>query len=140
MTTSQTATRSASGRDAGPPSQAGMGSGPQLLGARKLLGDDVYNREGEKLGDIKEFMIEMATGHIAYAVLSFGGVLGLGDKLFAVPWSALMLDSAHRRFMLDVKKEALKDAPGFSKDHWPSMTDKAWADGLKTFYGTPLGH
>lgn len=114
------------------------GSSPLLMGAHKLLGDDVYNRDGEKLGDIKEFMVEMATGHIAYAVLSFGGVMGLGDKLFAVPWAALSLDSANKRFTLDVTKDALKDAPGFSKDRWPSMSDKTWADGLHTFYGTPL--
>lgn len=55
--------------------------GPALMGADTLLGNDVYNLQGEKLGDIKEFMIHMATGRIAYAVLSFGGILGMGDKL-----------------------------------------------------------
>jgi sporulation protein YlmC with PRC-barrel domain len=70
------------------------GPGPAPMGANTLLGNDVYNRDGQDLGDIKEFMIDMASGKIAYAVLSFGGLLGLGDKLFAVPWAALTLDTA----------------------------------------------
>jgi hypothetical protein len=69
------------------------GPGPALMGADTLLGNDVYNKDGEDLGDIKEFMIDMASGKVAYAVLSFGGLLGMGDKLFAVPWAALALDT-----------------------------------------------
>lgn len=115
------------------------GPGPALMGADTLLGNDVCNRDGENLGDIKEFMIDMATGKIAYAVLSYGGVLGLGDKLFAVPWAALQLDTANKRFTLNVPKAALKDAPGFDKDHWPSMSDKTWAGGVHKFYGMPYG-
>jgi PRC-barrel domain len=113
------------------------GPGPALMGADTLLGNDVYNKDGEDLGDIKEFMIDMASGRIAYAVLSFGGVLGLGDKLFAVPWAALALDTENKRFTLNAPKESLKGAPGFDKDHWPSMSDKTWASGVHKFYGTP---
>ena len=113
------------------------GPGPALMGADTLLGNDVYNRDGEDLGDIKEFMIDMASGKVAYAVLSFGGLLGMGDKLFAVPWAALVLDTVNKRFTLNVQKEALKDAPGFDKDRWPSMSDKTWATGVHKFYGTP---
>ena len=113
------------------------GPGPALMGADTLLGNDVYNRDGEDLGDIKEFMIDMASGKIAYAVLSYGGVMGLGDTLFAVPWAALQLDTVNKRFTLNVPKSALKDAPGFDKDHWPSMSDKTWAGGIHKFYGTP---
>ncbi|WP_088279155.1 PRC-barrel domain-containing protein [Ideonella sp. A 288] len=115
---------------------ANGGPGPALMGADTLMGNDVYNKDGEDLGDIKEFMIDMATGRIAYAVLSFGGVLGMGDKLFAVPWSALTLDTENKRFTLNALKEALKDAPGFDKDHWPSMADDTWATGVHKFYGT----
>jgi sporulation protein YlmC with PRC-barrel domain len=113
------------------------GPGPELMGADTLIGNDVANKDGEDLGDIKEFMIDMASGKIAYAVLSFGGVLGLGDKLFAVPWAALKLDTQNKCFTLDVLKETLKDAPGFDKDNWPSMSDKTWAGGVHKFYGTP---
>lgn len=113
------------------------GPGPALMGADTLLGNDVCNNEGESLGDIKEFMIDMASGKVAYAVLSFGGLLGVGDKLFAVPWAALTLDTINKRFTLKVSKEALKEAPGFDKDRWPSMSDKTWAGGVHTFYGVP---
>jgi sporulation protein YlmC with PRC-barrel domain len=113
------------------------GPGPALMGANTLLGNDVYNRDGEDLGDIKEFMIDMVSGKVAYAVLSFGGMLGMGDKLFAVPWAALVLDTKNKRFTLNVLKDALKDAPGFDKDRWPVMSDRTWASGVHKFYGTP---
>lgn len=111
------------------------GPGPSVMGADTLLGNDVYNKDNEDLGEIKEFMIDMSTGRIAYAVLSFGGVLGLGDKLFAVPWGALKLDTVKERFTLNVPKDVLKDAPGFDKGHWPSMTDRTWAGTVHRFYG-----
>jgi hypothetical protein len=79
----------------------------------------------------------MASGKVAYAVLSFGGLLGMGDRLFAVPWAALALDTTNKRFTLNVLKDALKDAPGFDKDHWPAMSDRTWAHGVHTFYGAP---
>ena len=123
--------------NAGVPADAHSGPGPALMGAHTLLGNDVYNPKGEDLGDIKEFMIDMATGRVVYAVLSFGGMLGLGDKLFAVPWKALTLDTVSKRFTLNALKDSLKDAPGFDKDHWPTMSDQDWADGLHKFYGTP---
>jgi sporulation protein YlmC with PRC-barrel domain len=111
------------------------GPGPALMGANTLLGNDVYNDADEKLGTIKEFMIDMGSGRIAYAVLSFGGFLGMGDRLFAVPWQALKLDTANKRFRLSVSKEKLKNAPGFDKDHWPRMAEPTWATNLHTFYG-----
>jgi sporulation protein YlmC with PRC-barrel domain len=117
----------------------GNGPGPALMGADTLLGNDVVNKNGDDLGDIKEFMLDMASGKVAYAVLSFGGMLGMGDKLFAVPWAALVLDTENKRFTLDVEKEALKDAPGFNKDRWPTMSDKTWASGVHRFYGTQYG-
>lgn len=113
------------------------GPGPALMGADTLLGNAVCNSDGEELGEIQEFMIDMASGRIAYAVLSFGGLLGLGDKLFAVPWAALKLDTANKRFTLDVPKAVLKDAPGFDRKHWPSMSDQTWARGVHRFYGMP---
>ena len=113
------------------------GPGPELMGANTLLGNDVFNEAGENLGDIKEFMLDMDSGKVAYAVLSFGGLLGMGDKLFAVPWSAMTLDTVNKRFTLNVVKEALKDAPGFDKTRGPSMSDRTWASGVHKFYGTP---
>lgn len=117
--------------------RSGSGPGPALMGADTLLGNDVYNKDGDDLGEIKEFMIDMASGKIAYAVLSFGGLLGMGEKLFAVPWAALALDTTNKRFTLNVATSALKDAPGFDKDRWPAMSDRTWASGIHRFYGTP---
>ena len=121
---------------AGASGNGASGPGPALMGANTLLGNDVCNRDGENLGDIKEFMIDMASGKVTYAVLSFGGLMGLGDKLFAVPWAALALDTVNKRFTLNVPKSALSDAPGFDKDSWPSMSDPTWANGIHQFYGT----
>ncbi|MEW6020855.1 MAG: PRC-barrel domain-containing protein [Pseudomonadota bacterium] len=113
-----------------------VGPGPSLMGADTLIGDNVVNGAEEDLGDIKEIMLDMNTGQVAYAVLAFGGFLGLGEKLFAVPWQALHLDTANKRFVLNVEKERLKTAPGFNKDSWPDMADVNWAKGIHSFYGT----
>lgn len=112
------------------------GPGPALMGADTLLGEDVVNASDEDLGDIKEIMLDMQTGQVAYAVLAFGGFLGMGEKLFAVPWQALHLDTANKRFVLNIDKERLKTAPGFDKDAWPDMSDVQWATQIHTFYGT----
>jgi sporulation protein YlmC with PRC-barrel domain len=112
------------------------GPGPELMGADTLLGEDVVNMRDEDLGDIKEIMIDMRSGEIAYAVLSFGGVLGVGEKLFAVPWQALQLDTVNKRFVLDIEKERLKTAPGFDRDAWPDMSDISYGEQIHTFYGT----
>ncbi|SFM32189.1 PRC-barrel domain-containing protein [Nitrosomonas communis] len=111
------------------------GPGPRLMGADTLIGDDVYNQAGEDLGDIKEIMIDTTNGTVSYAVLSFGGVLGIGEKLFAVPWKALKLDPENKRFVLNVDKERLKDAPGFDKDRWPDMADESWVNKINSYYG-----
>ena len=92
---------------------------PQVLSASTIIGEKVINTAGEQLGTIKELIIDPDDGFISYAVLSFGGFLGLGDKLFAIPWEALTLDTEDHAFILDVDKELLKNAPGFDKDHWP---------------------
>jgi sporulation protein YlmC with PRC-barrel domain len=113
-----------------------QGPGPRLMGADTLMGEDVYNRQEEDLGDIKEIMIDMQSGQIAYAVLSFGGILGMGDKLFAVPWQALQLDTVNKRFILDCTKEKLENAPGFDKDRWPDMASAEFGSQVHGFYGT----
>ena len=116
-----------------------QGPGPALMGADTLIGDSVVNAQEEDLGDIKEIMLDMRTGQVAYAVLSFGGFLGMGEKLFAVPWQALRLDTVNKRFVLDVDKQRLQNAPGFDPDRWPDMSDVTWAEEVHTFYGTTLG-
>jgi len=89
-----------------------------VLAADTLTGDRVVNRKKEDLGTIEHLMIDVENGRVAYAVLSFGGFLGMGDKLFAIPWSALTVDTAEKQLILDVDKKLLERAPGFDKAHW----------------------
>jgi len=110
------------------------GPGPEVMDAATLIDDDVVNATGEDLGKIESIMLDVQSGRIAYAVLSFGGFLGMGTKLFAIPWSALTLDADEKRFVLDTPKERLENAPGFDKDHWPSMADPRWAKELHAYY------
>ena len=116
--------------------RTGKGPGPELMGADTLLGEDVYNAQNESLGDIKEIMLDMRSGKVAYAVLSFGGFLGMGEKLFAVPWSALTLDTVNKRFTLNITKDRLESAPGFDASRWPDMVDPTWTNQIDSYYGT----
>ena len=110
------------------------GPGPEVMDAATLKGDSVVNGKGDDLGKIEAIMLDVVGGRIAYAVLSFGGFLGMGNKLFAIPWSALTLDAEDKRFILEVDKDRLENAPGFDKDHWPSMADSVWATEVHTYY------
>ena len=112
------------------------GRSPMLLSTSTLMDNEVYNLKEENLGDIKEFMLDMKSGQVSYAVLSFGGFLGVGNKLFAVPWDALKLDTANKRFILNVEKSDLENAPGFDQDKWPNMADPVWSEGIHAYYGT----
>lgn len=108
---------------------------PAVLAADTLTGDKVVNLQNEDLGKIEHLMIDLASGRVAYAVLSFGGFLGMGDKLFAIPWNALTVDTVEKRFVLNADKELLKRAPGFDKNNWPDMTDRTWGVGVYSYYG-----
>ena len=108
---------------------------PTLLSATTVIGDNVSNLRDEDLGSIDDIMLDTNSGKIRYAVLSSGGFLGMGDRLFAVPWSALKLDAEHKRFILDVDVDRLKEAPGFDKDHWPNMADSKWTSSIDSYYG-----
>lgn len=112
------------------------GAGPRLMSVDTLQGNEVHNLQGDDLGGIKDIMLDMHSGQVAYVVLSFGGVFGMGEKLFAVPWNALKLDTKNKCFILDADKERLENAPGFDKDKWPDMADKTWANKIHSYYGT----
>jgi sporulation protein YlmC with PRC-barrel domain len=114
--------------------QRSDGPGPDVVDAASLEGDEVVNANGDNLGRIEAIMLDVTSGRVAYAVLSFGGFLGMGSKLFAIPWSALTLDARQKRFVLDASRERLESAPGFDKDHWPSMADRAWATDVHDYY------
>ena len=107
----------------------------RVMSASSLSGDRVKSPTNEDLGKIKELMIDVPTGRVAYAVLSFGGVLGIGDKLFAIPWNALTLDEDEKEFVLSADKTTLETAPGFDKDNWPDMADPSWRSQIYQHYG-----
>ena len=118
--------------------EAGEGPGPFVMGASTLIGNEVVDHQAEVLGKVTEIMLDVLSGRLAYAVLSFGGFLGMGEKLFAVPWSALVLDTMNKRFMLDVDKERFESAPGFDKNHWPDMANPEWAADIHAYYGRAM--
>jgi sporulation protein YlmC with PRC-barrel domain len=108
----------------------------QVSRSSKITGGKVKNTAGEDLGDIKDLVIDPANGQVVYAVVSFGGIMGLGDKLFAIPWRALHSASPKNYYVLDLDKDTLKNAPGFDKKHWPENSEK-WeeqSEALGQFY------
>jgi len=106
--------------------------------ASDLIGGDVKNPQGEDLGEIQDLVINPESGNVEYAVLSFGGFLGMGDKLFALPWRVLEpvhdKDGDQGHFLLSVDKERLKTSPGFPKDNWPDLSSPDWAKSVHEFY------
>ena len=106
----------------------------RVLGASTLNGDKVRNSAGEEIGKIDEIMIDIPSGRVAYAVLSFGGVMGMGNKLFAVPWRKFKVDEDEKCFVLNTDKTMLENAPGFDKDDWPDMSNPTWEAEVFGFY------
>jgi len=107
------------------------------LRASDITGTKVRNLEGENIGHIEELVLDIDTGTIRYAVLSFGGFLGIGDKLFAVPWKSIQYSEAEEQFILDAHKDRLKNAPGFDKEHWPNLSDVKYGATVHEYYGVP---
>lgn len=96
--------------------------GISLMGVCALIGHEVCNENGEDLGRLKEIMLDTTNGKVRYAILSFGGVFGIGSKLFAIPWGALKLDAEKKHFVLNMDKDRLNYMPGFDKNKWPDIT------------------
>jgi sporulation protein YlmC with PRC-barrel domain len=94
-----------------------------IIKASTIIGTRVQSLERKDIGEVKDLAIDEHTGEILYAVLSFGGLFGIGDKYFAVPWEALDPTDDAEYFLLNVKKTDLSHAPGFDKDNWPDFAD-----------------
>ena len=107
-----------------------------VVSASKIIGESVVNRQDESLGKIQELVVDAKEGRLAYAVLSFGGFMGMGNKLFAMPWKAFEFSNTENKLILDVDKTKLESAPGFDKDaKWPDFADRTWGDGIYSYYG-----
>jgi sporulation protein YlmC with PRC-barrel domain len=124
------------GRSNGATARSRSTPAAHLISADTLTRDDVYNHRGQLIGAIEDIMLDMFSGRIGYAVLSFGGYLGLGDKLFAVPWDALTFDTERQCFLLSVEHKHLLNAPCFDKDDWPDMANPSWERLIHAYFGT----
>ncbi|UVT20070.1 MAG: PRC-barrel domain-containing protein [Nitrospira sp.] len=109
-----------------------------VLKASDVIGMKVEGTDGKSLGTIKDLVLEPAEGDIQYAVLDFGGFLGIKDKYFVVPWEAITFNANGKKIVLDVSKRDLKKAPGFDKKHWPDFSDQQQEVLIYEFYEIPF--
>lgn len=100
----------------------------------KIIGTEVRNRQGQKLGEIKDVVLG-TNGMVAYAVVNTGGFLGVRNRMHAIPWNALQKNSGDNHFLLDMDKERLTKAPGFDDKQWPNMADERWNSDVRGHYG-----
>jgi sporulation protein YlmC with PRC-barrel domain len=105
-----------------------------VLSAGTLSGDDIVNRDGDKLGTLKEIMIDMDRGTVAYGVLARGGLGSIGEKLFAVPWEMFTVNVEEHELILDIAEDVLDNSPGFDKDNWPTFGEE-WRSDVHEYYG-----
>jgi sporulation protein YlmC with PRC-barrel domain len=109
----------------------------QRLTATSIIGDAVENPQGESLGKIDNLMINLNTGQIEYAVIERGGILGVGGKLFAIPFDELRVDEVKEIFILDRDDNYVKESPGFDSSHWPATNDHSYFDSVNAYYDRP---
>lgn len=110
---------------------------PRVLSASSIKGTTVRNLSDQDIGKIKDLMIDWGHGSVAYAVLTFGGFLGMGEKHFAVPLESFKFDKrdGYECAILDINKEKLENAPGFDPDNWPKDADYTFIDSVYAHYG-----
>lgn len=103
--------------------------------AHTWIGQPVHDMHGEKLGELADVVFDTVDGHMVYGVLSVHGALGIGEKLFAVPWTLLHKETGRENeFRLEASFERLKSAPGFDKDNWPDEADEGFVERTHTAY------
>ena len=95
----------------------------QVISSDKVEGSSVYNSNGDKLGSIDDLMIDKYSGHVRYAVLEFGGFLGMGTDRYPLPWSMLKYDTAFDGYVVPVEKSQLEKAPRYSQTESPEYSD-----------------
>lgn len=108
-----------------------------IVSSKDVIGVEVRNPQDEKLGKVEALMLDKHRGQVVYVVLSFGGFLGMGDKLFALPWSLFSYDKEKECFVINIDKEKLKRSPGFDKDKWPDMSNPTWSTSIHNYYDMP---
>lgn len=104
--------------------------------ASNIIGTAIINAEGKDLGNVKEIVIDRATGKVAYIAVAFGGFLGMGEKLFAIPFNAFNYDNTEEKYILNIAREKLESAEGFDADTWPSMSEEKWHRTIHQHYNS----
>jgi uncharacterized protein YrrD len=112
-----------------------MKNSKSLLSASSVTGNKIKNTSDDTLGTVDEIMLDCSTGKIAYVVMSAGGFLGIGEKLFALPMSALTIDLDNKCFRTGLSKEIFEKADGFDKDQWPDMANPSWKEKNHSSFG-----
>ena len=107
-----------------------------LISSDKVDGTAVYNREGEKLGSIHSVMIDKISGKVAYAVMSFGGFLGMGDSYHPLPWHVLTYDTGQGGYVVDLDRNKLEEAPTYATSETPNWSDRRWGQQVHDYYGS----
>ena len=108
-----------------------------LISANKVEGTTVKNAAGEKLGSIEEIMIDKRSGKVAYAVMSFGGFLGIGDRHHPLPWSVLNYDTNLEGYVVNLDKRVLEQAPAYGSDERVDLADEAYRKKIHDYYNVP---
>ena len=106
-----------------------------LIGSDKVEGTSVYNHEGEKLGTIDSLMIDKRKGSVAYAIMSFGGFLGIGEHFHPLPWEQLTYDDEKDGYIVSLTRKQLEDAPSIEKTETHRLTDPIFGTGVFGYYG-----
>lgn len=109
----------------------------QLVSANKVEGTPVYNGQGEHLGEIDDLVIDKYSGQVVYALMSFGGFLGIGERLHPLPWGVLKYDRLREGFVVDIDREALEKAPSYERGELGDMADEAWNRRIYGYYDVP---
>lgn len=108
----------------------------ERLTATSIIGDKVESMSGEDLGSIDNLMVNVRTGRVEYAVIEYGSFLGIGGKLFAIPFEELRVLPGKQVFTVDRDKDYLRMSPGFDKTHWPDTNDHSYYTDVDTYWGS----
>jgi sporulation protein YlmC with PRC-barrel domain len=117
------------------PSRSRVLPKPRVMSTSSLSKNKVTNMNGEDLGKIEDIMIDLETGRIAFAVLSTGGFIGREARLYAIPWESLTLSLHDKKYILNITRETLENAPNFNRTNWPDLSNLAWLSDVYHYYG-----
>jgi hypothetical protein len=106
-----------------------------LISADKVTGTSVYNRQGEKLGSVYDLMLNKVNGQVAYAIMSFGGFLGMGESYHPLPWRALSYDTRQDGYVVDIDRRRLEAAPNYTASAEPNWADRSYGQTIDRYYG-----